>query len=330
MNIKEYVNSSHHGTLKKAAIPDWIPAMKASLTDNYFSDPEWFFESKLDGERVVACKQDGNVTLYSRNKKQINDAYPELEKALHGIKDEWWLDGEVVAFEDANTSFRALQKRMHVKNREEAWGSDVNVYLYLFDCMYAGDYDVRGLPLKERKNILSHLASFQDPLQLLDWKTEHGEQYLQKACENGQEGIIAKDSTSTYTTSRSKKWLKFKCDKQQELVVIGYTDPEGSRTYFGAVLLGYYENGQLRYAGKVGTGFDEDTRADLMNTFETIKTDEPPVDESADEKNAHWVNPELVVQIGFTEWTQDGKLRHPRFLGVRRDKDPKDVVREVS
>lgn len=328
VNVKAAIDSRYYKKVKDTEIPAWIPAMKAKLTHTPFSDPGWIYEHKLDGERVVIRKRGGEPSLYSRNKKRLNDTYPELEKALGDINGEWWLDGEVVAFDGSLTSFRTLQRRMHLKNREEAEASDTNVYLYLFDCMYAGGCDLRGLPLSERKKVLAGLFDFTSPLFLLEWRSHHGREYLKEACQNGGEGVLAKDNSSIYTSTRTSKWQKFRCDRQQEFVVVGYTEPHGQRTYFGALLLGYYERDRFRYAGKVGTGFDEETRADMLERFNELEINESPVHDTGKAEGAHWVRPKVVVQIGFTEWTQDGKLRHPRFIGVRRDKKPEHVVRE--
>lgn len=330
MQVKKVISPSSHGQLQRGDIPGWVPAMKATLTHEYFSNSQWLYEHKLDGERTLIRGSSGQVIMFSRNQKQLNDTYPEVAAALKDIGGDWWLDGEIVAFEGGRTSFSKLQERMHKQNWQEARKSDVEVYLYLFDCMYTDGYDLRGLPLYERKRVLGQLTDYQPPLQLLRWRYEHGERYLQAACKDGWEGLIAKDAESVYASRRSRKWLKFKCDRQQELVVIGYTKPQGQRTYFGALLLGYYENDRLRYAGKVGTGFDEQTRADMMDRFSELHADSSPVAEQVVEHEVHWLKPNLVAQIGFSEWTQDGKLRHPRFLGLRRDKDPRDVVKEVA
>lgn len=311
-------------------MPEWIPAMAAKLTDEPFSDPAWLYEHKLDGERVVVCKADGRVNIYSRNQKQLNDTYPELESALERIEGEWWLDGEVVAYEDGLTSFSKLQKRMHRKNRQEAIDSDTPVYLHLFDCMFIDGWDLRELPLSERKKVLKKLKGVKKPLYLLEGRAEDGEEFLDQACREGWEGLIAKDMNSTYKATRSSKWQKLKCDKQQELIIIGYTQPEGERTYFGALLLGYYEGKKLRYAGKVGTGFDEDNRAELFELFRELEIGEKPVEDAVNENGATWIKPSLVAQIGFTEWTGDNKLRHPRYLGLRRDKESEKVIKEES
>lgn len=327
--VKTAVSTDNRDKLKQTDIPEWIPAMSAHLSDKSFSDPDWIYEHKLDGERVVARKQKGEVKIYSRNQKQLNDTYPELADALEGIEGKWWLDGEVVAYDEKGlTSFRKLQKRMHRRNPQEARESGTHVYLHLFDCMFINGWDLRGLPLIERKKILDQLSGIKEPLYLLKWRREHGEKYLDQACRDGWEGLIAKDLNSTYMSKRSKKWQKLKCDKQQELIIVGWSQPEGERTYFGALLLGYYDNDTLRYAGKVGTGFDENTRAELFEKFKQLEVKDKPVEEEVEESDITWLKPSLVAQVGFTEWTRDGKLRHPRYLGVRRDKEPKEVVKE--
>ena len=161
-------------------------------------------------------------------------------------------------------------------------------------------------------------------------RNEEGEAYHREACEKGWEGVIAKDARAPYVHSRSKKWLKLKCGHRQELVVGGFTEPEGERTGFGALLLGYYDGDDLLYAGKVGTGFDDDTLESLRERLDSLERDTPPYAEGEDlpRKGVHWVTPKLVAEIGFTEWTEDHRLRHPRFLGLRRDKEAEEVVRE--
>ena len=315
--------------LEKKKQPDWVEPMLAKLTHDHFSDPGWIYERKLDGERCLAFINSGNVTLKSRNKKDIGVSYPEIAEALrkndlaNGI-----IDGEIVAFEGKQTSFAKLQNRMHVKSEDEARGRG-KVYYYIFDVLFAGEHDVTGLPLNERKKIAKSIIDYKDPLRFLPHRNEKGLEYLERACAKGWEGIIAKDKTSRYVHSRSSKWLKFKCVHEQELVIGGFTDPKGSRTGLGALLLGFYEHSKLRYAGKVGTGFDDRTLKDLRKRLDELETEENPFDRGEGSgKNVHWVEPSLVAQIGFTEWTGDNRLRHPRFLGLRRDKDPEKVKKE--
>jgi DNA ligase D-like protein (predicted ligase) len=318
--------------LEERAFPDWVDPMLATLVHESFSDPEWIYERKLDGERCLAFVRGSEVRLLSRNRKQLNDTYPELEEALAGQGSaDMILDGEIVAFEEDVTSFSRLQNRMQIKERDEARRSRVTVYFYLFDIMQLGDTSLEKLPLKARKQVLREALRFEDPLRFTSHRLEEGEAYHEEACRKGWEGVIAKQGASSYAHSRSRNWLKFKCVNRQEFVIVGYTDPEGERVGFGALLIGYHQGDRLRYAGKVGTGYDDDFLEQFGSKLEAVERKTPPVDEADDDlpsSGVHWVTPTYVGEVGFTEWTGDGKLRHPRFLGLRRDKDPDEVVRE--
>ncbi len=304
--------------------------MLATLTENYFSDKDWFFERKLDGERVLAVKNKKKITLYTRNKKIINNTYPEIEKLLSKQKqDNLIVDGEIVAFDKNMTSFSKLQGRIHVKDPKKAIQTGIKVYYYIFDILHLGQYDLRKIPLRDRKKILKKALDFKDTLRYTSHKNTFGEKYLKQACQKGWEGLIAKKSDSIYVSKRSRDWLKFKCVNEQELVIGGYTDPQGNRKGFGALLLGYYKNNTLQYAGQVGTGFNDNLLDELRKRLDKLETDSYPFDEKIQKKGIHWVKPKLVCEIGFTEWTSSGKLRHPRFLGIRRDKPAKKVVKET-
>ena len=239
------------------------------------------------------------------------------------------VDGEVVAFSGGVTSFSRLQGRMQIQDPDEARRSNIRVYYYVFDLLYVEEHDVTGLALRDRKRLLRRALRFENPIRFTSHRNEEGEAYYEEACRKGWEGIIAKRASSEYVHSRSRDWLKFKCVNQQELVIGGYTDPEGERIGFGALLVGYYEDGDLRYAGKVGTGYDDETLERLSSRLSNLGRETSPLAEGeGDGSGVHWVTPKLVCEVGLTEWTHDGKLRHPRFLGLRRDKDPEDVVRE--
>ena len=195
--------------------------------------------------------------------------------------------------------------------------------------MYLEGYDICTLPLRTRKSLLKDLIAFEDPLRFSVHRNETGLECYHQACRKGWEGVIAKRAESRYLHKRSQDWKKFKCVNEQEFVIGGYSEPQGSRTGFGALLLGYYEGGSLRYAGKVGTGFDDRALMDLYGQLSRReRKDSPFGDEIGSRKGIHFVEPELVCEVGFTEWTGDGKLRHPRFLGMRTDKDAGEVVRE--
>jgi bifunctional non-homologous end joining protein LigD len=244
------------------------------------------------------------------------------------------LDGEIVAFDGNQTSFARLQGRIGLHDPDAARASGIPVFLYVFDVLVLADHDVTGLPLRTRKRLLREAVDFRGPLRMSTHRNADGEAYLREACQRGWEGLVAKRADAPYRPGhRSPDWLKLKCVHAQELVIGGWTDPQRSRTGFGALLVGYYDGsgdrgGGLRYAGKVGTGFDHRVLADLSDRFRDLDAERSPFDEPVPEKGAHWVRPELVAQVGFSEWTRDGKLRHPRYLGLREDKAPEDVVRE--
>jgi bifunctional non-homologous end joining protein LigD len=294
--------------------------MKAVLTEERFSDPGWIFERKLDGIRCIAIKADGRVRLLSRNHLSLDSRFPEVAAALEtDPAPDFVVDGEVVAFDGAQTSFARLQQR---GERPTA------VFLYVFDLLHLAGHDTTRLPLRERKALLRRALAFHGPVRLTPHRNTEGEALFAEACRKGWEGLIAKRADAPYTHGRSRDWLKFKCSAEQELVIGGYTAPKGSRTELGALLVGHYDNGKLRYAGKVGSGFTHATLRDLGARLAELRRDDPPFADAPRIRAATWVQPRLVAQIGFTEWTGDGRLRHPRFLGLRDDKAAEEVVRE--
>jgi bifunctional non-homologous end joining protein LigD len=307
---------------------DYVP-MKAVLTDRPFSDPDWVFERKLDGERCGALRQGGSVTLLSRTGRALGAAYPEVADALAVDGPDLLVDGEIVAFKGGQTSFERLQQRMGISDPERARRSPVKVYYYIFDLLELGGEDVRPLPLLERKARLRKALDFRGHLRYTTYRRGDGETAFRSACQRGWEGVIAKRAASPYVPGRSRDWLKLKCAHGQELVIGGWTEPKGSRQRFGALLVGYYEGDKLRYAGKVGTGFDQRTLEMLGDELERRERPTPPFEAGGPPRNAHWAEPELVAEIAFAEWTRDGKLRQPRYQGLRDDKAAREVVREV-
>jgi len=294
--------------------------MKAVLTDERFSDPDWIYERKLDGIRCVAIKAEQRVRLLSRNDLSLNGRFPEVVDALEqDPATNIVLDGEVVAFDGAQTSFARLQQRGE---------RPTPVFFYVFDLLHLAGRDTTALPLRERKALLRHAVRFDGPLRLTPHRNRDGEALFREACQKGWEGVIAKRADAPYTHGRSRDWLKFKCSAEQELVIGGFTAPRGSRTELGALLLGYYEDGTLRYAGKVGTGFTQATLRDLAALLDPLRQERSPFADEVRERSVSWVQPRLVAQVGFSEWTRDGRLRHPRFLGLREDKSAEEVVRE--
>ncbi|MGH2804469.1 MAG: non-homologous end-joining DNA ligase, partial [Thermoleophilaceae bacterium] len=260
--------------------------MKAVLTDAAFSDPGWVFERKLDGVRCLAHRDGAAVRLLSRTDRDMSGQFPELVEALEAEPcEDFVLDGEVVAFEGGITSFARLQRR----GRER-----VAVFLYVFDLLRHEGRDVRGLPLRQRKALLRRALRFEGPLRFSPHRNEHGEELFRDACRRGLEGLIAKRADSPYRSgARSRDWLKLKCHAEQELVIGGFTAPQGSRTDFGALLVGHWENGELRYAGKVGTGFGRATLESLGRRMRELeRPDSPFADVHPIPPGARWVEPE--------------------------------------
>ena len=316
-----------------ASQPDWFEPELATLTKDRFSDPAWIFERKFDGERCLAFRAGSRLRLMTRNQQVVTSTYPEIAEALMAQDaDNFVVDGEVVAFEGDETRFSRLQQRLGVRDPGPELRAEVPVYIYIFDLPWAQGRDMRPLPLGERKQLLRDLLSYRDPLRFAEHRDTDGEAYFREACSLGWEGLIAKRTDAPYRAGRSRDWLKFKCESGQEFVIGGYTDPKGSRTGFGALLLGYYDgDGKLTYAGKVGTGFDQRTLTSLHAALAADERPEPAFERGPGlpRSGVHWVEPRLVGEVGFSEWTQDGELRHPRFQGLRRDKGPSEVVREM-
>jgi DNA ligase D-like protein (predicted ligase) len=313
------------------SVPTWCSPTLATLTDDRFSDPEWIFERKLDGVRCLAFRDGATVRLLSRNRQSLNGTYPEIVDALAAQKcEEFVVDGEVVAFEGRRTSFARLQGRLGITKPEEAVATGIQVFYYMFDLMHLDGRSTIESPLTCRKRLLRKTFQFDDPLRYTTHRVEDGEAAYAAACRRGDEGVIAKRADAPYDGRRSSNWLKFKCSRDQEFVIVGYTAPKGSRVGLGALLLGYHDGDQLAYAGKVGTGFDTATLRSLHKTLSRIERDTSPISRGkVKEPGAHWVRPTSVAQVAFSEWTRDGKLRHPRYVGLRTDKSADEVVRET-
>jgi ATP-dependent DNA ligase len=285
------------------AMPEWLPPMAATLTQERFAGADWLFERKFDGIRLLAYKRGADVRLYSRNR--LLQDQPRLAAAIAALPaDELILDGEVT------------------------W--DRASGYHLFDILWLDGRSVTARPLEERRGLLQRLA-VTPPLHLVEELTGD-EAPWERARREGWEGVIAKRRGSPYEHRRSKHWLKMKCEASQEFVVGGFTDPQGTRVGLGALLVGYYDGDDLVFAGRLGTGFDGTLLRELRERFDAIELPAPPFTRAVGlpRLRAHWVRPEVVVQAGFIEWTPNGKLRHPRLLGVRFDKNPRDVVREPA
>jgi bifunctional non-homologous end joining protein LigD len=320
------------GGLRYRAQPTWVPPMLATLTETLPAQGKWIYEPKLDGVRALIYVSGGTVRIYSRNRKPLNGAYPEIVEALEpAVRGDAVLDGEVVAFDPDRgvTSFARLQQRMQLRDPIRARRSQVPIFLYLFDCLFYEGVDLTTLPVVDRKAVLRDVVWFDDPIRFTPHKTSGSAAMLRDACAEGAEGILAKRADSRYVSARSTDWLKLKCVRQQEFVIGGYTAPQGSRERLGALLVGYYEGKSLRYAGKVGTGYDHRTLELLHRRLVPLQREVSPFSEGpAPAGEIQWVTPKLVAQIGFSEWTTAGLLRHPRFLGLRDDKAAREVRRE--
>lgn len=317
--------------IKKKTMPSFIKPMLATLLDNIpFTDKNWIFERKLDGERCFTYKKGRKLILKSRNNKIINHSYPEIVQALENLDlPDCILDGEIVALQKGVTNFSLLQERFGADTTKKTTTSKLPIYYYVFDILYCDGYQVTDLPLITRKRLLKYLIPFKGKLRYVTHKDTKGEAYFKQACKDQWEGLIAKKRNGTYVSKRSTDWLKLKCVNEQELVIGGYTDSTNPDHNFGALLLGYYEKGKLKYAGKVGTGFNEKILTDLGSKLKKNEIKKNPFhnyDEST--QNVHWVKPTLVCEVRFTEWTKTNKLRHPSYLGLRDDKNAKEVKKE--
>jgi DNA ligase D-like protein (predicted ligase) len=308
-----------------------IALMLATLTDRRDFGDDWLLERKFDGERCVARKRGRNVRLESRTGKDLTGTYPEVRAAVAAQRARnLLLDGEVVAYDGEQTSFGRLQQRLGVRTPSPDRVAAYPVVYTIFDLLEVDREDLTQRPNLERRGRLADVIRPSAALQLSDAWRGDSERRFTEACRAGWEGLIAKRADAPYARGRSRDWLKLKCSWEQELVIGGYTDPAGSRTDFGALLVGYYEDGRLRYAGKVGTGYTAATLRDLGARLRKLETPESSfVDALPVPRGTHWTRPELVAQIGFAEWTKGGRLRQPRFLGLRDDKPPAEVVREL-
>lgn len=305
--------------------------MLATLTDERFSRAAWLFEPKWEGERCLVFRRGSELRLLSRNRKRLNERYPEIEAAFRQQSATSFIaDGEIVTFENGVSSFAKLQQRIQVEHPSRDLIRWVPVWLCLFDLLYVDRYDTRKVPLRFRKQLLRRTFEFRGSLRFTHHRHTEGERYYREACRRRWEGVIAKNARSPYVSGRSREWLKFKCAQRQEFVIGGYTDPQGSRIELEALLVGYYRDGKVVYAGKVGTGFDTETLERLSRRLARLETAANPFDaaDGLPPRGVHWVKPWLVAEVAFAEWTPDGKLRHPRFLGLRGDKRPQEAARE--
>jgi len=297
-------------------IPFRVRPMLATLFPEPFHYPGWVYEEKYDGYRILAYKEGNRVTLLSRNAKDRTETFSEIARAIATLPDRTvLLDGEAVAFDHKLVSrFQLLQQ------------GEVPTLYAVFDCLYRKGRDLRNEPLPVRRDALEEAIGDTDHLFPSRRLESNGLTAYGTAKRKGWEGVVGKDSSAPYLEGRSTKWLKVKIKQEEEFVIGGYTPPAGSRSHFGSLLLGANQGSDLRYVGKVGTGFPQKTLATLHKKFQPLVRKTPPFIDPPREKGAVWLVPKLVAQIQFQEWTHDWKLRQPVFLGLRDDKSPDEVI----
>ena len=316
---------------RKAPMPETPQLALATLAENPSSDPSWIFEIKWDGIRTIARVHDGTVRLWSRTKRYITPEFPELSTIAEAVHaQEALLDGEVVVLDSKGRSdFQQLQSRMGVRNPSAKLLRDIPVVYYVFDILYCDGYDLRHVPLIERKEFLKGILGASGVMRYSDHQVGEGEKLFKLAQKEDLEGIIGKESSSAYPSGRTTAWLKFKTDKEVDAVVGGWTEPRGSREYFGALLLGLYDAAKLGFVGGIGSGFTVELQKRLWPRLQALKTTECPFTERpATREKATWVEPRLVVRARFGGWTEGKHLRQPRFVGLQEDRDPRECTLE--
>ena len=324
--------------VRKASMPTTIHPMLATSGDKPFDDPDWLFEIKWDGYRAVAFIENGKVRLVSRNQNDLTGQFSELHDLPKAVKAKTAvLDGEIVALdEQGRSSFSLMQQRTGFRSggRRAAGRSDVPVVYYVFDLIFVDGYDLRRVPLKGRKAVLAKVVAPNELVRLSEHFPERGIALFNAAKQQGLEGILAKRRDSLYEERRSNEWRKIKITQTIDCVIGGYTDPEGSREYFGAIVLGLYDQkGRLVHVGQAGTGFDQAALKQIWQVLHKLETSRSPFHGGVEAAKVHWVEPQRVAEIKFTEWTHETeeggpKLRAPVFMGLRDDKDPRECKLE--
>ena len=313
----------------QVALPGITQPMLATLSEKPFNNKDWLFELKLDGMRAIVVKNRQKLEMWTRNGKSLSHRFPTLAAAVAALPVESIiLDGEIVALDDKGQAhFSLLQPRIHLSRAKDIEAADqqIPVYFYAFDLLYLNGYNLMKFPLIERKAVLQKLLEMQQGwIRFADHVEETGIGFFKVVEEHRLEGMVAKLKTSEYQQARSRYWLKIKTQHTDHFVVGGFTPPEGSRKYFGSLLVGLYNNGDLIYVGRSGGGFDDPTLAETMKELKPLETRTCPFKEvPAEVRRSTWVQPQLVCEIRFAEWTSDKKLRAPIFQGFRDDIDPK-------
>lgn len=318
---------------RKAPMPEKLEPMLAHLADKPFSDPQWLFEIKWDGVRALSWIRKGKLEMRARSGRTITAQYPELaELAEHVDAQDALLDGEIVVLEPSGrSSFERLQQRMNVAKPTARQVAENPVLLYVFDLLYLDGYDLRDAPLLQRKRLLQQRLSPYGPFRYADHMPEKGRELYELASQQGLEGMVAKHAQSTYVGKRSNAWLKIKITKELDAVVGGWTEPRGSRSHFGALLLGLYEGDKLKFIGGVGTGFDGGKLKQIFDQLEPLARARSPFEVTPKYKEkCYWVEPKLVARVRYGEWTGEGHIRHPVFISLRDDVNPRDCVKDAE
>jgi bifunctional non-homologous end joining protein LigD len=308
-------------------MPGEIHPMLATLVDEPFSNPEWLFETKWDGFRSVCFVRNGNARFVSRNQIEMTQNYPELRKIPRHVKGkEVILDGEVVALDEHGMPrFQLLQPRVGRKGGVEALRGKGQIVYFVFDLLYRDGYDLMSCPLIERKAELARILRPSAFVKVSEHIEGEGEEFFKQIARFHLEGMMAKRAASSYVQKRSSDWLKIKTVQRSEVVVGGYTQPRGMRSYFGALVVGLYRGDELRYVGHTGGGFNEKILQKIFKLMQPIKSDRCPfVVKPKTNEPVQWLKPKLVAEIKFTEWTADERMRHPIFVGLREDKRPEE------
>jgi bifunctional non-homologous end joining protein LigD len=320
---------------RKAAMPVVIKPMLATLVNEAFSDPDWLFETKWDGVRAVCFIRNGKAQFISRNQIAMTAQYPELADIAQSIRgSSVILDGEIVALDENGVSrFQLLQRRLGRKNAGDIQrlAATTRIAFYIFDLLYLDGLDLMACKLIDRKTTLEGILKSSKNIRYSDHIIGEGEKLFEEVAKVPLEGMIAKRLESTYAQRRSAEWLKIKTIQQSEVVIGGYTEPRNSREYFGALVVGLYRDGNFHYVAHTGGGFNHQTLAQTYKMMQPLKTKDCPfVDKPKTNEPVHWVKPKLVAQVKFSEWTADGRMRHPVFLGLRQDKKPEECVFEMK
>jgi len=343
------------GAQRVAQMPRFLPPQQATLAEQAPEGEDWLHEVKFDGYRALARIDNGTAEIRSRTDKDWTEPYAALAKEMSELPvGSAMLDGEIVVqLPDGTTSFDALRrlpraaaempKRPRRTGRRDAGrndGTSGRLLYYAFDLLYLNGFDLRDVAIEERRRLLRQVLAQAGAsgrgesgrILFSDHIPGDGPAVLEQACGLGLEGVVSKRASSRYRAGvRGGDWIKTKCRHEQEFVIGGYTDPAGARTGFGALLLGVYRDGRLRYVSRVGTGFDEKLLLSLGERLRELELDDPPFDENLPKSRTgfHWVRPELVAQVAFLEWTAAGGIRHPSFKGLREDKPAAEVVAEI-